>query len=227
MATWVVTDAGWTQLGSAQLPSSGVTAGTYGDATHVGQFTVNAQGQVTAASDVAITGGGGGGGFVSLFDTTLTVAAPSIDTGAGGIAGGYAALHIAIVGRSDAAAFDDVLKLLFNNDTTAANYHYGIGLIFTGGPISQINAAAPGIVRVPGASQPAGMSTTATVDVPGYDGVTFQKTALGLGAYNSAQQTNTGMLQWLSTAAITRIAIAPTTGANLVAGSRMTIWGLT
>jgi hypothetical protein len=48
--------------GNADLPTSGVTAGTYGDATHVGQVTVAASGLVTAASSVAITGGGGGGG---------------------------------------------------------------------------------------------------------------------------------------------------------------------
>ena len=37
------------------LVTTGVTAGTYGDATHVGQFTVDANGRNTAASSVAIT----------------------------------------------------------------------------------------------------------------------------------------------------------------------------
>lgn len=37
------------------LVASGVSPGTYGDATHVGQFTVDAKGRVTAASSVAIT----------------------------------------------------------------------------------------------------------------------------------------------------------------------------
>lgn len=42
-------------------PASGVTPGTYGDATHVGQFVVDASGLITSAVDVPITGGGGGG----------------------------------------------------------------------------------------------------------------------------------------------------------------------
>jgi hypothetical protein len=37
-------------------PPSGVVAGTYGDGTHVGQFTVNTAGDITAAANVTITG---------------------------------------------------------------------------------------------------------------------------------------------------------------------------
>jgi hypothetical protein len=40
---------------SATLANSGVTAGTYGSASQVGQVTVDAKGRVTAASNVAIT----------------------------------------------------------------------------------------------------------------------------------------------------------------------------
>jgi len=74
VTTWVVSDTGgWVALGSSGLPASGVTPGTYGDSTHVGQFTVNLAGQVTAASNVAISGGGGGGsGFTLVARTTFT-----------------------------------------------------------------------------------------------------------------------------------------------------------
>ncbi len=37
------------------LSTTGVTPGTYGDATHVGQFTVDAKGRLSFAADVAIT----------------------------------------------------------------------------------------------------------------------------------------------------------------------------
>lgn len=45
------------------LADTAVTPGTYGDATHSPQITVDAQGRITEASNVLITGGGSGGGF--------------------------------------------------------------------------------------------------------------------------------------------------------------------
>jgi hypothetical protein len=52
----------------AKLSGTGVSAGTYGSATQVGVFTVNAQGRITSASNVAISGvtpGGAAGGDLS------------------------------------------------------------------------------------------------------------------------------------------------------------------
>jgi len=59
-----VTTAGGT---ATTLATTGVSAATYGDASNVGQFTVNAKGLITAAANVPITGGGSG---VVLFLTT-------------------------------------------------------------------------------------------------------------------------------------------------------------
>lgn len=53
---------------SSKLSTTGVTSGTYGNATQVGQFTVDAQGRVTAAQNITITGtipGGAAGGVLS------------------------------------------------------------------------------------------------------------------------------------------------------------------
>lgn len=62
---------------AATLAASGVTASTYGDSTHVGQFTVDAKGRLTAASNVAISGGGGA--VSSVFGRTGAVVAVSGD----------------------------------------------------------------------------------------------------------------------------------------------------
>jgi len=58
--TGLSTVASATDTVTVNLDNTAVTAGTYGSATEVGQFTVDAQGRITAASNVTITGGGGG-----------------------------------------------------------------------------------------------------------------------------------------------------------------------
>lgn len=67
--------------GVFSLPPTGVTAGTYGDSTHVGQFTVDAYGRLTSASSVAISGSGGNGSG-PLFTSTAsaTVANTAVET---------------------------------------------------------------------------------------------------------------------------------------------------
>lgn len=54
-----------------KLADTVVAPGAYGDATHVGQFTVDQQGRITAAANVAISGGGGGGGWALLATINL------------------------------------------------------------------------------------------------------------------------------------------------------------
>ena len=53
-------DASATDTMTLKLDNTAVTPATYGDATNVAQITIDAQGRITAAADVAISGGGGG-----------------------------------------------------------------------------------------------------------------------------------------------------------------------
>jgi hypothetical protein len=50
---------GWNTIAAGDLPNTAVTPATYGDATHVGQFTVDQQGRITFAANVLITGSSG------------------------------------------------------------------------------------------------------------------------------------------------------------------------
>ncbi|GDX76007.1 hypothetical protein LBMAG41_10830 [Cyanobium sp.] len=50
-------------LEAARLPSSGVTAGSYGSSSLVPVVTVDSAGRITAVTTAAVSGGGGGGGI--------------------------------------------------------------------------------------------------------------------------------------------------------------------
>jgi hypothetical protein len=66
---WSSANQTWLLLG----PATGVSIGTYGDSSNVGQFTVDTQGKLTSAANVPID-----------FPTTLTfVTAPSASTSTG------------------------------------------------------------------------------------------------------------------------------------------------
>lgn len=212
---------------TVDLPPSGVVAGTYGDGAHVAEVQVNSDGIVTSASSVAI----GGSSFVTvLFDSTLGGSAAAIDTGAGGVAGGFSALMILVIGRGDAAVFSASFSLQFNNDTTAANYD----IIWTNnsnGVSSSFISTATGAAKTmegPGASIGAGVFGVSNVFIPGYAQTTAHKAATALGGF--AETSGHSELvhatnHWASTAAITRVKLFTGAG-NLVAGSRMTIYGL-
>lgn len=68
---------GWRTFQNGDLPNSGVTASTYGDSTHVAQVAVNAQGIVTAASNVAISAGSGTISDITSTGGDLSITAPT------------------------------------------------------------------------------------------------------------------------------------------------------
>lgn len=59
------------------LANTAVVPGTYGDATHVGQFTVDQQGRITGATNVPVSGGGGGGSKPTIVQSATARSAAS------------------------------------------------------------------------------------------------------------------------------------------------------
>lgn len=208
------------------MPTTGVTAGTYGDASHVSEVTVDAEGRVTAATSVLISAPGS---LVKIFDQTLSVSAASIDTGAGGVTAGYSGLLIYCLARADGAFFSGSLNIVLNNDT-GANYDQLV-TDNSNGTIagSTANAQTTGkICEMCGASVTAGRFTAATVSIPAYADTTADKEVVSFGGFADSgghgEMVNC-LTTWRSTSAITQVAISSGIG-NLIAGSRLTIYGL-
>ena len=143
-----------------QLPLSGATAGTYGNAITVPTVTVNSKGLVTAVSNVAITLPSGGFSNMAVFtsDTTWTIPA------------GITKIKATLVGGGGAGGSATYV--------TDGNGGAGVGSYLTSGTqtITQIYAG-PGIGGAPGGTTPQGAGGNATggdLNIKGSPGLSAQ-----------------------------------------------------
>lgn len=184
----------------------------------------------TGSTGAAGTAGANGtNGRIVLFDSTLGSDTATIDTGAGGIAGGYSLLEIYILARSNEAVVAARLDLLVNNDTGSNYDRQAVRGDNTTASAVVNSATASWDLGIAGASCASGVFSVIQIVFPAYTQTVAQKT--GLMTHTRVDTTAANRraevqgLHWRSTAAITRFSMTALATKLLLTGSRLLIVG--
>jgi len=177
-------------------------------------------------------GGGAAGDAFELISTTVLGSAQS-SVVLSSIPATYTSLQLRIVGRSANGTQFDEISLRFNADT-GANYGHKYIKLETSNAPSQANATSQTAIRILGVT-----ANTATannfsalkIDIAGYKDAANKTSIRGFGGatdFVSSWQSNASLFNglWNATTTVTSLTVATWSGSNLVAGTRVSLYGV-
>lgn len=173
-------------------------------------------------------------GITKICDLTLGASQASFDTNTilgGNIPAIYSHLFFDFQLRTDRATLQDTGVLNFNGDTAA---NYDLQRLTAEAAVASATetfaTATPLFVLCPGATAAAGLAAAGSCKIPNYAGTIFNKAFSSTftsksGVTSSSMDSDVWGSHWRNTAAINRIVLTSSAGANWIAGSRFSLYG--